>query len=371
MTTIPEPATLRFGQPVMPDEAELLRLMAEVLRSGRLTNGGPLHARLEAELELQIGGPLRLTSSGTMAVMLALRLGGLPAGGEVITSPLSFAASVQAIDWCGLRPVFADVEPEFGTLCPKAVERAISPQTVAILGVHFQGIACDVDALERIARAHGLWLVFDAAQAPDLTWQGKSLCLAGDASAMSLHATKLLTTAEGGAVVVRSQDHAERLARMRNFGLEGGRPTGPGINGKLSEVHAAFGLAVLPRLKAELRARAEVRRWYDEALSGLPVKVLAPRPDSSESHIYYTLQVPPVRRASMIAALEREGIMPRVPFDLLCGPGTTHDGAPIHSGSGAVVVADVAGSFLSLPLHGDMQPSDMARAATALGRALE
>ena len=363
------PDPIVFGQPLMPDQEYFARLLDPVFQSSRLTNGGILHARLEAELGRQIGGEVCLASSGTMAVMMALRLGGLPAGGEVITTALSFAASVQAITWCGLRPVFADVEPAFATLCPQAVERAITPQTVAILAVHFQGIACDVEALSDVARRHGLWLVFDAAQAPDILMAGKSICLSGDASAISLHATKLLNTSEGGAVVLRDPAQSAALARLRNFGLDDGQMRGPGVNGKLSELHAAFGLAVLPRVAAEMAARQQLRRWYDDAFADLPeIGLLHPRPGTTHSHLYYTLLVPPKLRDDVIASLRDDNITPRTPFALLCGPGTAHDRAVIHTGGGILVGPDLVGRFLSLPLHSDMGRAGADRVARAVRR---
>lgn len=345
--------------------------MAPVFQSCHVTNSGALHDRLEAELAQQTGGHVALVSSGTMALMLALRLGGVARGGEVITTPLSFAASVQAIDWCGLVPVFADVEPAFTTLCPRAVERAITPHTVAILAVHFQGIACDIGALEDIARRHGLWLVFDAAQAPDIEVLGRNICLSGDATALSLHGTKLLSTAEGGAVVVRDAAQAQALARMRNFGLESGRMTGPGINGKMSELHAAFGLAVLPRVAQEMAARHQIRGWYDAAFAGVAqIRPLPARPGTSASHLYYTLILPPERRAAVIASLHAADIQPRAPFALLCGPGTPYDGATVHTTLDRPVAGKVAGHHLSLPLHGDMGRNGVARVVQAVLRGI-
>lgn len=355
----------------MPHRQDFERLMDPVFQSCHVTNSGALHDRLEAELAQQTGGHVALVSSGTMALMLALRLGNVARGGEVITTPLSFAASVQAIDWCGLVPVFADVEPEFATLCPRAVERAITPQTVAILAVHFQGISCDINALEDIARRHKLWLVFDAAQAPDIELSDRNICLSGDASALSLHGTKLLSTAEGGAVVVRDAAQAQALARLRNFGLEGGRMTGPGINGKMSELHAAFGLAVLPRVAREMAARQDIRGWYDAAFDGVSqIRTLPPRPGTSASHLYYTLILPPELRAGIIASLLAADIQPRAPFPLLCGPGTLWEGAKVHTARDHVVAGSVAGQYLSLPMHGDMGRDGVGRVVQAVLRGI-
>ncbi len=181
------------GAPMMPDRGRLFALVDEALATGWLTNGGVLHDRLEGQVEALAGGvPATLLSSGTMALMLALRLGNLPAGAEVITSPLSFPATVQAIEWCGFQPVFADVDPDYLTLDPDAVEAAITPRTAAILPVHLLGGPCDVMGLDAVARRHGLWLAYDAAHAFGVTFQAEPIARYGDASAFSLHATKLL-----------------------------------------------------------------------------------------------------------------------------------------------------------------------------------
>ncbi|MFD2842352.1 DegT/DnrJ/EryC1/StrS family aminotransferase [Paracoccus cavernae] len=246
---MPDISPVFFGAPMLPDPDHLAALMAEALAAGWLTNGGTLHMRFERAIteNQALGDVASLTSSGTMALTLALMLGDLPRGAEVITSPISFAATTQAIAGLGLVPVFADVDPETLTLCPGAVEAAITPRTAAILPVHFLGVPCDVAALEVLASRHNLWLVYDSAHAFGSSIGGVPIGNFGDASAFSLHATKLLHTAEGGFVVTRA-GKADSLRRMRNFGLEQGRVTGVGLNGKMSELHAAMGLALLPSL---------------------------------------------------------------------------------------------------------------------------
>ena len=344
---------IRFGQPLLPPPEAFRHLMDEVFAAQWLTNGGALQQRLEDAVQHLLGGDVTLVSSGTMALMMALRLGNLRPGGDVITSPLSFAASAQAIAWCGFRPVFADVDPIHATLCPAAVEKAVTPRTVAIMAVHFQGVACDVDGLADVARRHGLWLVFDAAQAPDIRQpDGRNLCLAGDATAVSLHATKLLNTAEGGAVITGDPGHRDRLRVMRNFGLVDGQMRDCGVNGKLSELHAALGLAVLPLLAQEMAARQQIRHWYDAGLAGRQgLDVLQPRRGTSQSHLYYTLDMAPALRHRVHGALLAAGVQPRAPFAPLCGPGTAYPDAAIVTTARQPVADRLAGRFLSLPLH--------------------
>ncbi len=349
-----------WGAPMLPDPDRLASLMGEAIAAGRLANGGTLHDRLERALEERSGGcRVTLTSSGTMAVMLALRLGHLPEGAEVVTTPLSFAATVQAIAWCGLRPVFADVEPDTLTLCPRAVEAAITPRTAAILPVHLLGVPCDVEALAAVAQRHGLWLVYDAAHAFGLTVDGRPIARYGEASAFSLHATKLLHTGEGGFVATGSEGARDRLRRMRNFGLDAGRLAGPGINGKLSEIQAALGLALLPDLTAEMAARDALRAHYDAAFTGAPgIRVHPTRQGASRSLTFYALRVAPAARERALRALADANIHGRGHFPLLCGPGTPYSGAPIATTRRSPIAPAAGPELLSLPFHGRVTSED-------------
>lgn len=354
-----------FGQPLMPDPTEVGALMAESVNSGWLTNGGPLVSRLEQALKPRLineEGSAHLVSSGTMALMVALRLGKLPPGSEVITSPLSFAATVQAIAWCGFQPVFADVDPITLNLCPDSVRAAITPRTAAIVPVHFLGVPCDVQALASIAADNGLWLAYDAAHAFGLELQGAPIATWGDASAFSFHATKLMHTGEGGAVVTPGQNPA--LLRMRAFGLSRGRMVDPGINAKMSESQAAVGLSVLRRLDAEAAARLSLRRLYDALfgdLAGIGIQPL--RAGISESLLYYPLRMEARRRERVVFALRINGLMARDHFPLLCGEGTWLPECPIVSARVTPVAPIVAPEVLCLPLHGQVHPDDAQRAS--------
>lgn len=344
-----------FGQPLMPDPAEVGKLLSESVDSGWLTNGGPLVSRLESALKprlIQATGAAHLVSSGTMALMVALQLGKLPPGAEVITSPLSFAATVQAIAWCGFQPVFADVDPVTLNLCPDAVRAAITPRTAAIVPVHFLGVPCDVQALAAIASAHRLWLAYDAAHAFGLEVQGVPIAAWGDASAFSFHATKLMHTGEGGAVVTPSP--SPDLLCMRAFGLAGGRMVAPGINAKMAESQAAVGLSVLRRLDAEIQARQSLRRLYNALfgeLDGVDIQQ-GQRTSASESLLYYPLRMTEHRRERVMFALRINGFMARDHFPLLCGKGTWLPERPIISAKEQAAAPVVAPEVLCLPFHG-------------------
>ncbi|MDO5647479.1 DegT/DnrJ/EryC1/StrS aminotransferase family protein [Paracoccus sp. (in: a-proteobacteria)] len=365
MTTHRTDRVLSVGQPIVPDPVRLAALMGESLAAGWLTNGGPLHQRLERAIAPRLGGgSIGLVSSGTMALMVALRLGDLPPGAEIITPAISFAATAQAIAWCGFRPVFADVDPDTLTLCPDAARAAITPRTAAILPVHFLGHPCDLDGLAAVARDAGLWLAYDAAHAFGLTVQGRAISEWGDASAFSFHATKLFHTGEGGAVVLPPPGQTQRIARLRNFGLSNGRMAGPGINAKLPESAAAMGLAVLPELDAEIAARGRLRAAYDAALPGMGQH--RARAGVSDSLLYYALRLPPARRASAVAALADARILARDTFPLLCGPGTCFPDAPIITARTEPTAPTVAPQVMALPFHGGVTDTDVARIGAIL-----
>ena len=363
--TDPAEDILTQGRPLLPKAEVVAGLLDRAISVGWLSNGGPLHERLEAEIAPLFGaGTTRLVSSGTMAVMMALRLGGLPEGSEVITSPVSFAATVQAILWCGFRPIFADVDPVSLNLDPEAVRRAITPRTSAILPVHFLGRPCEVDALQDIAARHGLWLAYDAAHAFGVTLNGRPIAGWGDASAFSLHATKLMHTGEGGALVVNDPDLRGSMARMRNFGLAAGRMQGLGTNAKLSEAQAALGLAVLPLVAAEAETRRRLRGSLDAALSDIPG--IAPHPSApgaSDSLQYYALRMAPELRRRLHLALAEGRILARDHFPLLCGPDTMLPDAPIVSARTVPAAPQAAPQVLCLPFHGGVTDRHVAAIA--------
>jgi dTDP-4-amino-4,6-dideoxygalactose transaminase len=364
-----DPRIVTVGRPILPDLDLMKDLMAEAVAANWLSNFGSLHNRLERQLAPMVGtGSTQLVSSGTMALMVALKLGNLPDGAEVITSPLSFAATVQAITWCGYKPVFADVDPVTLTLCPEAVRAAITPRTAAILPVHFVGVPCDVDALSQIAKDHGLWLAFDAAHAFMLELKGRPISSWGDVSAFSLHATKLMHTGEGGAVVFPGT-HDPQSARMRNFGMQDGRMTGLGTNAKLSEAQAAVGLAVLPKLDAEIEQRQKLHRLYDDALQGIEgIRRHDSRPQASDSLLYYPLRMPPAVQQRVFMALAQERIFARDHFALLCGQGTYLPDAQIVTTKNTAQAPIAGPELLCLPFHGGVTAEDVARIADIIGK---
>jgi dTDP-4-amino-4,6-dideoxygalactose transaminase len=237
--------------PIVPDFDVFASYARRAFEGKRFTNGGPLVSTLELRLREILGARyLVLLSNGTLALELALRA--LTLKGEIITTPFTFCASTQSIVWAGATPVFADIDPVNLTVDPAAIEAAITPRTEAILAVHVYGRLCDFEAIESIARKHGLAVIYDGAHAFNTSWRGKSIGNYGNATTYSFHATKLFHTAEGGAVETSDSALATKISSLRNFGIESEDViTQCGSNAKMSELSAAMGLAVLSKVGEE------------------------------------------------------------------------------------------------------------------------
>ena len=353
-------------RPMLPDLSELDIMMKEIWRTQFVTNGGPYHEQLEIALRGTLGVPtVKLFNNGTIALLAALKLFDLPEGSEVITTPLTFAATAHAIHWNGLRPVFVDVSPDTLTLDPGSVEKAITPMTSAILGVHVYGTVCDVAALQQIADHHGLRLLYDAAHAFGTTINRRAVAEFGDASVFSFHATKLFTTLEGGAIATPRLSDGDTLYFLRNFGIKNEEEViSIGINGKMNEVQAAIGLLNLPGVSSERSARSRLRSKYDAALGGLPgVRLQPSQKDVSQSEQYYPLTINPElfgrTRDTIYEALKAIGIMSRKYFHPICTDFVPYRDFPITSTRNIPYVTEVKSQVLCLPFYGGVTDEDV------------
>lgn len=245
-------------QPSLPPLEEFTKLLEPVWESGILTHNGPLLQQLEKGLSEKLSVEnLALVTNGTVALQMAIRA--LELKGEIITTPFSWIATVSAIKWEGCKPVFCDIEEDSFNMDPNKIEALITENTVAIMPVHVFGTPCNVEAIEQIAKKHNLKVIYDAAHALGSTVNEQSVFNFGDISATSLHGTKLFNTAEGGACVAPSKEVFEKLKRIRFFGHDDNKIViEDGFNGKMTEVHAALGLANL--------------KYFDEVLEDRKVK---------------------------------------------------------------------------------------------------
>ena len=302
-------------RPHLPPLAEVTKLLEGVWERRILTNGGPLHQQLEEELADYLGVEhISLFANGTLALLVALKA--LRLQGEVITTPFSFVATSEALSWNGLEPVFADIQEGSYGLDPASIEARITPRTTAILPVHCYGFPCDVEAIQRIADDYNLKVIYDAAHAFGVECHCGSLLQHGDLSVLSFHATKVFNTFEGGAIISPDAKTKKRIDRLKNFGfVDELTVAANGINAKMSELHAAVGLAQLTVIDSAIGKRRRVAELYLEELAGVPGLILptfstALRPN----YAYLPVRVTPeaaVNRESLVELLRLKGVMPR------------------------------------------------------------
>lgn len=274
-------------QPALPDLKEFIPYLERIWKSKILTNNGPFHKQLEKELADFLSVPyISLFTNGTLALMTALQV--LRITGEVITTPYSFVATTHSLWWNNIKPVFVDIEPEFGTLDPEKIERAITPQTAAILPVHVYGNPCKVERIQEIADTYGLKIIYDAAHCFGVKYKGVNICNYGDLSVLSFHATKVFTTLEGGALVCHDAATKKRIDYLKNFGFANETTImSPGINSKMNEVQSALGLVQLKNIKRYIEKRKTVAQKYRGYLKNIKGVSILPIPSHTESNYAY------------------------------------------------------------------------------------
>ncbi len=252
--------------PLLPNLDEFYEDLKKIWDSKWITNNGSYHKKLEAALAEYLGVPyISLFTNGTLPLLTALQA--LRITGEVITTPYSFVATTHSIWWNGCKPVFVDIDPSTGNIDPDKIEAAITPKTTAIMPVHVYGNPCDTKRIQEIADRYGLNVVYDAAHAFGVKVNGESVLNAGDMSTLSFHATKVYNTIEGGAMVMHDEKIKQRIDNLKNFGFVNEiTVVGPGINSKMDEIRAAYGLLNLRQVDDAIAARHKVANKYREAL---------------------------------------------------------------------------------------------------------
>jgi dTDP-4-amino-4,6-dideoxygalactose transaminase len=357
-------------KPYLPPLHDFEVSLREIWESAILTNGGPMHQRLEVALQDYLGvAHLSLFNNGTIALLTAIEAQGLE--GEVITTPFSFVATSHALVWTRLTPVFADIDPVTMNLDPDAVEAAITPSTRAILAVHCYGHPCDTARLQAIADRHGLKLVYDAAHAFGVEDSGGSVLRHGDMAALSFHATKVFSTLEGGAVISPNADAKAQIDRLKNFGIESETEVSAvGINGKLNEVQAAFGLLQLQAMDRALDARARVAARYDHALSDVEGLVTCGQSGLARANnAYYPVRITNrfgLSRDALYERLKDYGIFTRRYFYPLISSLPMYRDFPSAAPGNLPVANKIGQEVLCLPIYPDLSVSDQDRIITAI-----
>lgn len=252
--------------PLLPSLEDFIPYLQQIWDSKWVTNNGSFHQKLEQALCEYLGVKyISLFTNGTLPLITALQA--MRITGEVITTPYSFVATTHALWWNGIKPVFVDVDSATGNLDPEKIEAAITPKTTAIMPVHVYGTPCDTERIKEIADKYGLKVIYDAAHAFGVKKDGESILNAGDMSTLSFHATKVYNTIEGGALVMHDAETKKRIDYLKNFGFAGETiVVAPGINSKMDEIRAAYGLLNLKQVDAAIAARKRVALRYREAL---------------------------------------------------------------------------------------------------------
>jgi dTDP-4-amino-4,6-dideoxygalactose transaminase len=357
-------------QPQLPPLDEFIPYLERIWSSRQLTNGGPMHVELEAALAEYLGVPhVALFNNGTNALLTALQALGL--SGEVVTTPYSFAATTHALLWNNLRPVFADIEPASFNIDPERIEAAITPATTAILPVHCYGDPCRVERIREIAARRGLRVVYDAAHAFGVRHRGESLARHGDLAVLSFHATKVFNTFEGGAIVCHDAQMKQHIDRLKNFGIvDEDRIEAAGLNGKMNEVQAAFGLLQLRHLAPALERRRAIDAAYRQALDGIPgIRCLPPPPETERNCAYFPILVGDGARRGrddLYRDLQTRGIFCRRYFHPLLSALPMYSGFASASPANLPNAVRAAREVLCLPMHPGLADADVDRVVAAV-----
>ncbi|MDA7700420.1 DegT/DnrJ/EryC1/StrS family aminotransferase [Methylophilaceae bacterium] len=283
---------INVAQPSLAPLEEFIPFLEKIWDSKCLTNGGPFHNQLEEELCKYLGvNYISLFSSGTMALMTALKA--LNLSGEVITTPYSFIATSSSLSWIGINPVYVDINPSTFNIDPKKIEQAITPATTAILAVHCYGNPCEIEEIESIAHKNNLKVIYDAAHAFGINYQGQSLLNYGDLSVLSFHATKVFNTFEGGAIISKTSEEKLKIDRMKNFGyVDETTIESVGVNGKMAEINAAFGLLQLKYIDKWILDRKRIHDHYMTNIEGIMgISFLEKNEFSSQNYNYFPILV--------------------------------------------------------------------------------
>ena len=357
------PRPIYVTQPSLPPLAEFMPYLEAIWANKILTNGGPFHQQLEKALCDYLGVKhLALFSNGTLGLVTALQA--LRVTGEVITTPYSFVATAHSLLWNGIKPVFVDVDPNTLNMDPARIESAITPHTTAILPVHCYGHPCDVDAIQKIADNYNLKVIYDAAHAFGVQDAGGSVLRHGDLSVLSFHATKVFNTFEGGAIICPDAKTKLRIDQLKNFGfVDETTVVAPGINGKMSEINAAFGMLQLKHIDVALAKRKCIDAAYREALRNVPgIYCVQGAGELVANHSYFPILVEadyPLSRDALYQKLKDNNIFARRYFYPLITDFPMYRGMPSAHRENLPVASAAAQKVICLPIYPNLTPEQL------------
>lgn len=345
-------------EPFLPPLEEFIPYLEEIWDSKRLTNNGPMHQKLEQALCNYLDVPeIALFNNGTIALLTALQA--LRITGEVITTPFSFVATAHSLTWNDITPVFVDIEPDSFNLDPAKIEAAITPRTTAIMPVHCYGTPCNVDAIQEIADKYNLKVIYDAAHAFGVTDQGGSILRHGDLSVISFHATKVFNTFEGGAIICPDKKTKKHIDNLKNFGIvDEVTVVAAGINGKMSEINAAFGLLQLKYIEQALSARQSIDCLYRAELASMEgITLLRPTTQVKSNYSYFPIVVEdgyPLKRDELYAQLRANNIYARRYFYPAINQQMIYKDSHIDRSSNTEVAQWASERVICLPIYSDL-----------------
>ena len=352
-------------RPSLPPREDVMSFLDEVWDSRFVTNGGPIHQRFEAALAAYLDVPyVTLTANATLGCMLALRHLGVT--GEVITPAFSFVATAHAVNWVGADLVFADIDPVTLSIDPADVERRITPKTCAIFAVHCYANPCDTQALADIAKRHGLALIYDAAHCFAAKDEGGSLLRHGDLSVVSFHATKVFSTLEGGAIISHDLETKQALDRLCNYGIvDESNVDSVGLNAKMSEMHAAVGLAQLAHVDRDIALREQVvQRYWDRLKDVDGIRCICPPDHPGRNNYAFPIVVEPdypLSCRTLHERLKENGIHARRYFYPLLSQLPMYRDLPSADPQGLPQAIGASKKVMCLPLYPDLAPEDQDR----------
>ena len=363
--------SITVTSPLLPDLDEFHEMLKDIWNRKWITNNGEYHKRLESALAEYLKVPyISLFTNGTLPLLTALQA--LRITGEVITTPYSFVATTHSIWWNGCKPVFVDIEESTCGIDPDKIEAAITPKTTAIMPVHCYGKPVNMEAIQAIADKYGLKIIYDAAHAFGVEVNGESVLTRGDMSTLSFHATKVYNTLEGGALVVHDAQTKQRIDYLKNFGFAGETEVvAPGINSKVDEVRAAYGLLNLRLVDEAIEKRHQVAIKYRDALRNVPGirffdDMLGVRHNYSYFPIFVDAGKYGMTRDELYFKMKEQGILGRRYFYPLISTFSTYRGLPSATPENLPVATKIANEVICLPMHHALTNEDIQRTLNSI-----
>lgn len=350
--------------PLLPPLDEFVHYLEDIWDRKWITNNGHYHQELEKALCEYLDVPfISLFTNGTLPLMVALQA--LRITGEVITSPYSFVATTHSLWWNGIKPVFVDVDPLTGNMDPDKIEAAITPQTTALMPVHVYGNPCDAERIQQIADTYGLKVIYDSAHAFGVRKEGESVLKYGDMSTLSFHATKVYNTIEGGALVCQDEKTKHRIDYLKNFGFAGETTViAPGINGKMDEIRAAYGLLELKYVDNAIAKRKEIAEMYRNELNAVSgITFFQDYPTVKHNYSYFPIFVDSEKfgksRDELYFELQKYNIYGRRYFYPLISEFSTYKGLPSAAKENLPNAHKLANSVICLPISTEVESADV------------